>query len=134
MYVESEGQICIVAAASEICSSSSIDAKGMMYCGSYPKRSMMSSNTWLPQKFRIFIFFDFFTGGFTMLRKTAWYAASNPVVQIFERKPSHEQDTTGIPSSFVSFPTTPSISSPIIPAAQDVVTKIAFGWTLSYAR
>ena len=72
----------------------------------------------------------FLVGGFTIFLKTEWYAASNPVVHILDLKPSHEHDTTGILSSSLNDSTTDSISSPIIPDAQEVVTKIALGFTL----
>ena len=93
----------------------------------------MSSKTWLPQKLMIFTLFVFFSAGFTIPLNTVWYAASNPVVQIFDLKPSQLHVTTGIPSSLLAASTTASMSSPIIPEAHDVVTNIALGCSLSYA-
>lgn len=56
-----------------------------------------------------------------------WKAASKPVVHTLDLKPSQEIYTIGIPISFSALSAMDSISSPIMPEAQEVVINIAFG-------
>jgi len=75
----------------------------------------------------------FLRGSFTIFRNIPWYAASNPVDHIRDLKPSQNMGTTGIPSSFCRLSVALSISSPIMPAAQDDCTNIAVGLKRRFA-
>ena len=71
--------------------------------------------------------FLFCFGGCTIALKTAWSAISKPVAQILDLNPSQCTAATGTSISSFTSSTTLSISSPIIPVAQELVTKIALG-------
>ena len=66
-------------------------------------------------------------GGCTMLESTAWSAMSKPVAQMRDLKPSQCTATIGTLISAFRSSTTLSMSSPMMPVAHELVTKIALG-------
>ncbi|MNP52748.1 hypothetical protein D3C76_1471580 [compost metagenome] len=103
----------------------------MPNCGTSPSLPKISVTTARPLAVKLITFTTsgrFCSGCLITRVRRAWNAASKPEAQIWERKPSQNTGTTGMPTSASASFRVASISSPIIPEAQEVVTKITLGW------